>query len=139
MKTVLQLIKEQCANFDVEMNHVRNHCCASESNNYQCGYYKNNKEDEVSKNNNDKFRCGYFEKSVLPLDKQLEAVYYAQEVAKQEGGELSLKEKKEIIKANKITLTCNICKQEFASNSKRKSKKEKVICKKCKKKNNNFK
>jgi len=126
MKTVLQLIKEQCANFDLEANGTKNHCCISESNEYKCGYYYDDKDN--------KFRCGYFEQSVLGLDKQLEAVYYAQEVAKQEGVELSLKDKKEIMKINKITLTCSVCKQEFMASSKGKNKKTKIVCKKCKKK-----
>lgn len=88
MKTTLQLIKEQCANYDVAMNDIKNHCCIRED--CQCVYY-----------HDENARCPYFEKSVLGIDKQLEAVYWAKIQAQSENRELSNQEIKEIKRLNK--------------------------------------
>lgn len=88
MKTVLQLIKEQCANYDFTMNDIKNHCCIRED--CQCTYYQ----DENT-------RCPYFEKSVIGIDKQLEAVYWAKLQATTENRELSINEVKEIKQRSK--------------------------------------
>lgn len=125
MQTILGMIKSECANYDTEMNNIRNHCCINFSEDkdkeYQCNYYKE-----------DNFRCDYFENNVLPLDKQLEAVYYAELEAKANGTEITKTEKKKIIKENTIIAICEKCKMEFKPKS---SNKKIKLCNKCRKEN----
>lgn len=88
MKTVLQLIKEKCANHDNSMNDVKNHCCSRSD--YTCICFS--EEDS---------RCAYFETLVLPLEPELEAVYWAKLEAQINNYELTSQEVKEIKKQNK--------------------------------------
>jgi hypothetical protein len=89
-----------------------------EKTNMRCGYFCDDLRDT--------YRCKYFEKCVLPIDKQSEALYYAEREAKKDGRELSLREKKEIKEsAGKQCLKCN---KDFIPTSNRQK-----YCEKCRK------
>jgi hypothetical protein len=90
MKTLLQLVRQECANHDNESHKIKDYCCISKTDDHKCIYVL----DENS-------RCGYFEECVLPLDKELEAIYYAEKKAQIENRELSNKERKKIKEQNK--------------------------------------
>jgi hypothetical protein len=96
MKTIHQLIKDNCVNYDFNGPWGIHHfCCLElEKTKFQCGYFI----DELENT----YRCAYLEKCVLPGDKQIEAVYRAEVEARKENRELSVKEKKEIKEKNKI-------------------------------------
>lgn len=123
MKTLFNFIKEECPDYDTEMNGYRNHCWKDcQNDEYTCGYFK--------KDNNN-FRCKTVE-LMLTLDKQLEAIYYAELEAKANGTEITKTEKKKIIKENTIIAICEKCKMEFKPKS---SNKKIKLCNKCRKEN----
>lgn len=77
-KQVRRLVVNECANHAREQNGIRDYCCYEWTEGYRCIY--------VLK---DAARCGYFEKSVLPVDVALEALYRADRKAQAAGYELT--------------------------------------------------
>lgn len=122
-KTVLQLVKAQCAYHDNESNGTRNYCATEETPDHQCIYFYNDADDYYA------IRCKYFEECVLPLNKELEAIYWAKIKASESNKELTSKEIKEI-KENSGVKFCTKCKSKFKPTSNRQR-----HCSKCKKEN----
>ncbi|MBA7590080.1 hypothetical protein ES708_32182 [subsurface metagenome] len=78
-------------------------------------------------------RCDYFERAVLPMNPQLEALCRAEHIAKKEGCELSDQSKELIVEekslvAGKVKIHCKKCKEIFLANNYRSQ-----YCEKCKK------
>lgn len=64
---VKTLVSSECANHANELNGIRNHCWAREKSNAgQCIFFTEGIENP---------RCQYFEQAVLPLDKELKAIF----------------------------------------------------------------
>jgi len=77
-------------------------------------------------------RCGYFEKAVLPMNPQLEALYKAEQQARKEGHKLDKNYKEQILEEkssakDKVKIHCKRCKEVFLANNYRSQ-----YCKKCK-------
>jgi hypothetical protein len=125
-QTIQGLVKTQCACHDNNCNGRSNYCCTEETPGYECIYFMKNPDNYYI------IRCKYFEENVLPLDKQLEAVYYAQIEAEKQKQKLTNKDIEEIKEKNKNTITCANpkCKKEFKPSSNRQK-----YCDKCKKEN----
>ena len=67
-------------------------------------------------------RCSYFEKAVLPMNPQLEALYKAEYIAKKVGYKLSKREKEDILEKKssvkgKLKILCKKCKKIFLANN----------------------
>ena len=78
-------------------------------------------------------RCDYFERAVLPMNPQLEALYRAEHIAKIEGHELSDQSKELIVEekssaAGKLKIHCKKCTRAFQANNYRQQ-----YCEKCRK------
>lgn len=114
-KDLKSLITNECANYSSN----NNYCCLEQYRDNKCIYFLPDEE---------KPRCGYFEKCVLPLDIGLKEVYYRElqeeKLTKNERQEIM----KEVKERNKIKLLCEKCGREFTANSNRQK-----YCKECKK------
>jgi hypothetical protein len=123
-QTIQGLTKEQCAYHENNYNGHLNFCLTGECPDNKCIYFYDSKDDYYF------IRCKYFEECVLPLDKQLEAIYYAKIEAEKNKKQLTNKEIEEIKIKNKVTIECLKCKKEFKPTSNRQK-----YCNKCKKDN----
>lgn len=121
MKTVLQLVREECANHENNFNSHQNYCLTDECPDNKCIYFYDNKDDYYV------IRCKYFEEYVLPLNKDLEIKYW--ETIKDNISEKELKELYiKIAKNAKSSLVCE-CGKEFKAKSNRQK-----LCSDCQKK-----
>lgn len=102
---IKMLAKSECANYETKFNSVKD-CCLIKGN---CALITN---DEL-------VRCGYFEEAVLPLDPELEAVYFAIHKANASGQEVTSKYIKAVREANKVVKTCDRCGKEFRPSNNR--------------------
>lgn len=123
-KTIQSLVRLQCAYHDNLSNEVKNYCCTEETPDHQCIYYYNDADDYFI------IRCKFFEECVLPLDKELEAVYWATIKAEETHQELTHEEIQEIKEQHSDTKPCLKCKGKFKPSSNRQK-----YCDKCKKEN----
>lgn len=78
-------------------------------------------------------RCDYFERAVLPMNPQLEALYQAEHQAKEVKYKLTKEDKERIVEekslvAGKVKIHCKKCKDVFLANNYRSQ-----YCEKCKK------
>lgn len=105
MKTIKQFIRDECANYFSELNTIKDYCCMEKFPNNKCVYFSDVENPQ----------CYYFEECVLPLDKELEIVYYAQ----QEKGALSKDEVQTLINSQKIQSICARCGKVFYANHNR--------------------
>jgi hypothetical protein len=125
-QTVQGLVKEECAYHESlnPNNKVSNYCYTGEMPEGECLYFMKNPDNYYI------IRCKYFEDCVLPMDSELEAVYYAKIEAENNNKTLSSKDIKKIKEENKVTKTCeNVkCQKEFKPSSNRQK-----FCDKCKK------
>lgn len=96
---IKMLAKSECANYEVKFNSVKD-CCLVKG---ACVFVTN---EELA-------RCKYFEEAVLPLDPELEAVYFAIHKANASGQELTSKYIRAVREANKVTKICDRCGKEF--------------------------
>ena len=70
-KSVKKLVIRDCANYDEVLNDIKDYCCLEWTKGYRCIFFlKENTE------------CDYFERAVLPMNPQLEALYQAEHIAK---------------------------------------------------------
>lgn len=67
-KHLLQFIKDECANYLAGLGKFKTYCCLEKYNNNQCVYF-------ITEENP---RCTYFERCVLPLNPEMELLYYRQ-------------------------------------------------------------
>jgi len=115
---IKRLITNECANHERKFNGFINVCLAKED--CKCVFFF------------EKYpRCKYFEEAVLPLDKRLEQLYYADRKARAQGYELTEQQKRIIVEdasAGKITVKCERCKEEFPAVNNRQK-----YCAKCRK------
>ena len=88
-----RFVKDECANYFLNSDNISNYCCLENTQDYTCTYYLNLNEESESQNNNN--RCGYFEKNVLPMNKDFEVLYNAQ-IINNDGNKLTSKQQKEL-------------------------------------------
>lgn len=86
-----RFVKDECANYFLNSDNISNYCCLENTQDYICTYYLNLNEDSESQNNN---RCGYFEKNVLPMNKDLKYIYDAVFIYKEDASEFTKKQKR---------------------------------------------
>jgi hypothetical protein len=108
MITPAQLAFRECANYD------NKNCCVIDK---RCLILTG-----------EKARCKYFEEFVLPLEPELQAVYWEEPKAEAEGYELTREHKRRIIAAAKPKVKCGRCEGIFDAESNRQK-----YCAKCKK------
>ena len=106
-KSVKKLAIRDCANYDKVFNDIKDYCCLEWTKDYRCLFF-------IKEN----AKCDYFERAVLPMNPQLEALYRAEHQAKIVNYELTKEDKKRIIEektpvAGKIKIHCKKCKQVF--------------------------
>ena len=107
------MVKKECANYFRDGGVTIDYCCWYDS---KCKYFEDI--------NN---RCGYFEQSVLPLDKEYQIVYHAQR--KNMDKRLSAEDKEHLINAGKVRIKCAECGGLVYANSNRQK-----YCSSCSKK-----
>lgn len=110
-KSVKKLVIRDCANYDEVLNNIKDYCCREWTKGYRCIFFIK-----------DNAICRYFEKAVLPMNPQLEALYQAEHKAKIEGRELSNQSKELIaeeksLAAGKVNIHCKRCKKTFQANN----------------------
>lgn len=121
-KSVKKLVIRDCANYDEVFNNIKDYCCREWTKGYRCIFF-------IKEN----AKCDYFERAVLPMNPQLEALYQAEHQAKIEGHELSDKSKELIVEekslvAGKVKMHCKKCGNPFQANNYRSQ-----YCEKCRK------
>jgi hypothetical protein len=116
---VRKLVSEECASHSRECNGVQNHCCARRDE--RCSFYYG-----------DSSGCSYFEKAVLPLKPELEAIYHAEKKARAGGYSLTKLQRKLVAEgaewAGKARVVCEDCGQSFPARSNRQKR-----CERCQK------
>lgn len=107
---VRRLVRGECANHYGEQNGVSDYCCLEpEATRRKCIYVAGG----VSE------RCGWFEKGVLPLNKRLEALYWADRKARAGGYELGKAAAEAAVASVARERTCTRCQREFMALSNR--------------------
>jgi len=99
---------------------IKNYCDKEQDKDCKCLIFKDK-------------RCDYFERAVLPMNPQLEALYKAEHIAKKVGYKLTEREKENILEEKssakgKVKIHCKRCKEVFLANNYRKQ-----YCEKCRK------
>jgi hypothetical protein len=108
-RRVRSLVAELCANYFASYGGHRDYCCTENAPDHKCVYCTS--EDA---------RCGYFEKSVLPTNPTLQALYLADRRTVLEGGELSRYDKEKIVQAAEgPKVTCARCGNPYTPKSNR--------------------
>ncbi len=130
-RQIKRLIRNECACYDPSTNGIiyiknipqsitiKDYCDREREKDYRCSIFKHK-------------RCSYFEKAVLPMNPQLEALYKAEHQAKKEGHKLSKQYKEQILEEKssekgKVKIHCKRCREVFSANNYRSQ-----YCKKCK-------
>lgn len=110
-KSVKKLVIRDCANYDEVLNDIKDYCCLEWTKGYRCIFFlKGNTE------------CDYFERAVLPMNPQLEALYQAEHKAKEVNYELTKEDEEQILKeessvAGKVKIHCKRCKRTFLADN----------------------
>ena len=129
---IKRLIRNECACYDPSTNGIiyiknipqsitiKDYCDREREKDCRCSIFKNK-------------RYSYFERAVLPMNPQLEALYIAEHKARQINYKLSKEDKKRIVEekssvAGKVKIHCKKCKDVFLANNYRSQ-----YCDKCKK------
>lgn len=118
-KLIQKLIINECACYSAILNGVKNYCDKEKEKGCICSLFKNK-------------RCDYFEKSVLPMNPQLEALYKAEHIAKLADFELTKEDKQRIVEgkspiAGKVQVHCKKCGKIFQADNYRQQ-----YCDRCK-------
>ena len=117
-QTIKQLAKNECANFDLNFNNIGNYYSKEHNPEKKCSFFI---DDKLPK-------CLYFEKGVLPLNPELEVIYYKERT---EGKELSHYDKQKVLKDiddSKNHIECKKCGEDTIVTSNRQK-----YCEKCSK------
>jgi len=131
-QSVKKLVRKECACYDpstkriIYINHIPQSitikdCCDRErEKDCCCSIFKDK-------------RCSYFERTVLPMNPQLEALYIAEHKARQINYKLSKEDKKRILEGKspvigKVKIHCKKCKDVFLASNYRSQ-----YCERCKK------
>ena len=106
-KSVKKLVIRDCANYDEVFNDIKDYCDGEWTKDYRCIFF-------IKEN----AKCDYFERAVLPMNPQLEALYKAEHIAKEVGYELTKGEKENILDKEssikgKVKIHCKRCKKVF--------------------------
>jgi len=124
-KSVKKLVIKECACYDPSTGGIiykgnkpipitiKNYCDREREKDCRCSIFKDK-------------RCSYFERAVLPMNPQLEALYIAEHKAKEVNYERIVEEKSSV--AGKVKIHCKKCKDVFLANNYRSQ-----YCDKCKK------
>jgi len=116
-KSVKKLVVNECACYDPSTGGIiykgnkpipitiKNYCDREQDKDCRCLIFKDK-------------RCEYFERAVLPMNPQLEALYQAEHKAKEVNYELTKEDEEQILKeesseAGKIKIHCKRCKRTF--------------------------
>ena len=108
-KLIQRLISNECACYSSTLNDIKNYCDKEKEKDYVCSLFKNK-------------RCEYFERVVLPMNPQLEALYIAEHKAKMADYELTKEDKERIIEgksliAGKVQIHCKKCGKAFLADN----------------------
>ncbi len=106
---VRRLVIDLCANHSREQSDVRDYCCLEWTQGNRCVLML-----ETGA------RCGYFERSVLPVDRRLEALYWAERRA--QAGGYRLTQVQACVALDTLSspvLTCERCGKQFEAASNR--------------------
>ena len=122
--SVKKLIRNECACYSEGLNGIKDYCDRENTEDYRCVFFIKESEDNA--------RCGYFERAVLPMNPQLEALYIAEHKAKMANYELTKEDKERIIEekssiAGKVQIHCKRCGKTFQADNYRQQ-----YCDKCK-------
>ena len=100
-KLIQRLISNECACYSSTLNDIKNYCDKEKEKDYVCSLFKNK-------------RCEYFERAVLPMNPQLEALYQAEK-----SGYKLPKDDEESISTikGKVNIHCKRCKRVFLANN----------------------
>ena len=110
-KSIKKLVIKECANYDEVFNDIKDYCCLEWTKGYCCIFFiKENAE------------CDYFERGVLPMNPQLEALYRAEHQAKEVGYELTKGDKENILEKEssikgKVKIHCKNCGKIFQADN----------------------
>ncbi len=108
-RRVKRLMAEQCVNHANEQNGIHDYCCLERTPGYRCAYVVD-----------DAARCNYFETSVLPVDRELEALYHADRKARADGYDLTrLQVAATLEPIKRPPVTCARCGKSFEAASNR--------------------
>ena len=119
-KSVKKLVVNECACYDNSTKGIiyiknipqsitiKNYCDKEHDKDCRCLIFKDK-------------RCDYFERAVLPMNPQLEALYKTEHKAKEVNYELTKEDKEQILKeessvAGKVKIHCKRCKRTFLAN-----------------------
>jgi len=131
-KSVKNLVRNECACYDPSTGGIiykgniptpitiKDYCDRERDKDCRCLIFKDK-------------RCDYFEKAVLPMNPQLEALYQAEHKAKEVKYKLSKEDKERIVEekssvAGKVKIHCKRCGKTFLANNYRQQ-----YCEKCRK------
>jgi len=119
IKSIRKLVTDECACYSPILNDIKDYCDREQDKDCRCLIFKDK-------------RCGYFERAVLPMNPQLEALYKAEHQAKKEGHKLSNQYKEQILEEKisakgKVKIYCKRCGEIFLANNHKRQ-----YCKKCK-------
>ena len=118
---VRNLVVKECACYDPSTNGIvyiknipqsitiKNYCDKEHDKDCRCLIFKDK-------------RCGYFEKAVLPMNPQLEALYKAEHISKEVGYALTKEDKEKIVEekilvAGKFKIHCKKCGKTFLADN----------------------
>ena len=110
-KSVKKLVIRDCANYDEVFNDIKDYCCLEWTKDYRCIFFlKENAE------------CDYFERAVLPMNPQLEALYIAEHKANVSDYTLTKEDKQRIIEekssiVGKVQTHCKRCGKTFQADN----------------------
>ena len=110
---IRSLVKNECVFYDPSSNGIKDYCDKEWTKGYRCIFF-------IKYNS----RCKYFERAVLPMNPQLEALYRAEHISKEVGYELTKGDKENILKKEssikgKIKIHCKKCGKTFLANNSR--------------------
>ena len=118
---IKRLVRNECACYDPSTNGIiyiknipqsitiKDYCDREREKDCRCSIFKDK-------------RCSYFERAVLPMNPQLEALYIAGHKARQINYKLSKEDKKRIVEekspvAGKVKIHCKKCKKVFLADN----------------------
>lgn len=131
--SVKKLVRNECACYSEILNGIKDYCDREDTEGYCCIFFIKLE---------DNARCGYFEKAVLKMNPQLEALYIAEHKAKMANYELTKEDKQRIIEGKssmvgKVQVHCKKCGETFQADNYRQQ-----YCDRCKRiirRENNYK
>ena len=113
-RAVQKLVVDECHCYNISLNGIKHYCCKEMDKDCSCGIFKGE-------------RCWYFERAVLPMNPQLEALCRAELLKLNEEAKERIIERESPV-AGKIKIQCKKCGKVFLADNYRQQ-----YCKFCKK------